>query len=177
MSRVFSFADLLRIDALSGFTERALLYIENDELVNHYLRKLGFNLSRPIQYLPAKHRTLDGKIVVGFRAVGDVSSNPVFLRSKLCSSAEYLVAVSKRDNALMQLMNNLSDGAGGLASIADDLPWVAADNEPDASKIALQLELMIAERDSIRGNPYREDGSLWYPGELESPAPWKYKGK
>lgn len=168
MSRVFSFRDLLLIPALSKFNEIQLLHPAMDETVNSFLAQLGFDLNHAILYVPAKHRDLQGKVSVGFRAVGEIAADDrEYITSKLCTITERLVASAKTDPSLCrelcQLMGNsinLSDGDGPSdeSDYPDDLV------EKDFDNVASEIRNLEKLRDQIRGTPYDEAGALKLPG-------------
>lgn len=167
MSRVFSFRDLLLIPALAKFNEIQLLHPAMDETVNSFLVQLGFDLNHAILYVPAKHRDLQGKVAIGFRAVGEISDDRTFLTSRLCTITERLVAAAAKDPSLCrelcQLMGNsinLSDGDGpnDENNYPDDLV------ESDFDNVASEIRNLEKLRDQIRGTPYDEAGALKLPG-------------
>lgn len=169
MSRVFSFRDLRVIPALSKCNEIQLLHPSMDALVNSCLEQLGFDLKRPIQYLPSKHRDLQGKVAVGFRAVGEIAADDRnYITSKMCTLTERLVASASRDPSLArELCNlmgnsiNLSDSDGGLG---DDEGFPEELVEADHDNIAEEIRNLENLRDQIRGSQYDEAGALKLPG-------------
>jgi hypothetical protein len=171
MSRVFSFRDLLRINLFEGLNEIDLLQIKNDDLVNSVLAELGFDITKPILYVPAKHRDLSGKVGVGFRAVGDIDpTDRKFLNSSLCQPIERLIAASKTD---MSLCRELAKLTGSTVELRDDGAVDEADDypdeltEPDEEAVAKQILVYENVRDAIRGTPYNEQGALKTPQEYQ----------
>lgn len=167
MSRVFSFRDLLRIPALSELNEIQLLHPAMDTIVNGFLSQLGFDLNQAILYVPAKHRDLQGKVSVGFRAVGEISDDRGFLTSKLCTITERLLAAANQDPSLCrelcQLMgNSINLGDGGDGSESEDYPDEMV--EPDYDSISSEIRNLENLRDQIRGTPHDEAGALKLPG-------------
>jgi hypothetical protein len=67
-----SFEDLKLVDTLKHLDYMSMLHPDNDKLMMSVLGQIGFDVSKPIKYLPSKHRTLANKIVINFRAVGEI---------------------------------------------------------------------------------------------------------
>lgn len=171
MSRVFSFRDLQRIPALAGLTEVQLLSVERDDLVNTQLAQLGFDIRKPILYVPAKHRDLTGKVAMGYRAVGDIDPhNREFLNSSVCLPIERLIAASKTD---MSLCRELAKLMGSNVDLRDDSMEEEPEDFPDelteTDEEAVYHEILILEniRDQVRGSPYNEHGGLKTPMEYQ----------
>lgn len=169
MSRVFSFRDLQRIPALSGLTEIELLSIERDDLVNHYLGQLGFDMNKAILYTPSKHRDLSGKVAIGYQVVGEIDAyDRTFLNHSLCLPIERLVAASKYD---MSLTRELAKLMGSSVELRDDGAVDEDDGfppeliEPDHVEVVAQILILENIRDTVRGSPYNEQGALKTPGE------------
>lgn len=169
MSRVFSFRDLQRIPALSGLSEIQMLAIERDDLINQYLSTLGFDTTKAILYVPAKHRDLSGKVAVGYRAVGEIDPhNRTYLNSSVAAPIERLIAASKTD---MSLTRELAKLMGSNIELKDDgateeddsyPPELIEEDHEEVSEEILNLENI---RDMIRGSPYNEYGALKTPQE------------
>lgn len=164
MSRVFSFRDLQRLDEFKGMSEITMLGVDNDETIGKYLAALGFDLTKPVLYVPAKHRDLSGKVAVGFRAVGDIDPyNRSYIRSSMCDTVERLIAASKYD---MSLTKELCKLMGSTVEINDDMATEDDDGFPeelieeDFKANAAEISNLEAIRDIIRGSPYNEAGAL-----------------
>jgi hypothetical protein len=170
MSRVFSFSDLRLIPELSRYNEISLLSPKLDGTVNGYLAKLGFDITQAIQYIPAKHRNMQGKVVIGYRAVGTINRDREFINSPFCSTIERLIAASTYD---MSLTRELAKLMGSSVQLKDDdavemdenypEEWVEADFEEVQARIRT-LEVL---RDRIRGSMYNEYGALKRPYEYQ----------
>lgn len=169
MSRVFSFRDLRLIPALSEYNEIELLHPSMDEKMNHFLGQLGFDLDYAILYVPAKHRDMQGKVGVGFRAVGEISINRAFITSPLCSITERLIAASYTDPSLTrelcQLMGNSISFKGSEADDTLHEDWPEDLYEPDYEEVTQQIKTLEDLRDQIRGPMHNEYGSLKTPRE------------
>lgn len=167
MSRVFSFRDLRRIPELSHLSESELLWPKHDAVVNQALAMLGFNVNAPILYVPSQHRDLSGKVEVGYRAVGEISNDPVYLNSKLCPLIERLIWAAQKDPSLAK---ELSKMMGHSVNLDEDASEEAADFpdtdiDPDYEIIQQQIEVLTLLRDERRGSPYNDQGNLKTPQE------------
>lgn len=169
-SRVFSFSDLRLIPELSIYSELALLYPQRDPLVNKYLGKLGFDITQAIQYIPAKHRNMQGKVVIGYRAVGIISQDREFINSPLCSTIERLIAASRSD---MSLTRELAKLMGSNVQLKDDDAMEVDENypeewlEPDHEEVFKRIQTLEQIRDRIRGSQYNVYGALKKPYEYQ----------
>lgn len=175
MSRVFSFRDLQRIPELSHLNEIDMLSIANDKLINSYLAVLGFNIDAAILYEPSKHRDLQNKVAVGFRAVGVITQDRAYLNSPLCTPTERMIAASFTDMSLTKELAKLS-GTSSHPELTDMRVNNIGDNsskqeyeysEPDYEEVTKQIEFFTILRDQIRGNPYNEYGSLKTANEYQ----------
>lgn len=167
MSRIFSFRDLRRIPTLSNYNEIQLLHPAMDAVINNCLEQLGFSLNHAIQYIPANHRDLSGKVEVGFRAVGEISQNREFINSHLCTMTERLVAAAQVDPSLTRELctlmgNSLNISGEDAGEESSDFPDELV--EPDYKNVVDQIAALERIRDEIRGTAYAEDGSLKLPG-------------
>lgn len=173
MSRVMSFRDLRLIKELSAYNEIELLHPSMDDRVNFYLERLGFDTDYAILYVPNKHRDMQGKVGVGFRAVGEISINRGFVNSPLCSTIERLIAASYQDPSLareMAKMLNTSVNFNMMSGVEEELideneEFPPELIEPDYEEVSGQLKFLENLRDQIRGPCYNEYGSLKTPAE------------
>lgn len=163
MSRVFSFRDLRLIPELSKYSEIELLHPILDPTVNAFLEVLGFDLNYPVVYEPSKHRDMQGKVAVGFRAVGEISLKRAFINSPLCSVDERLIAASKQDMSLTRELAQLAGrgstfaaGENRLVSSEDFPPELI---EADYDDVTSQIAQLEAIRDHIRGEERTESGA------------------
>lgn len=168
--RTFSFRDLRLIPELKQYNELYLIRPCMDRIMFGYLGQLGFDLNYPIQYIPAKHRDMQNKVGIGFRAVGQISTNRKFINSKLCSVEERLIAASYTDLSLARHLAQLLGSSTALNSVVDiqedDPDFPPELIEPDYESVAAQILRLEKIRDEVRGNPYNAYGSLKTPAEL-----------
>jgi len=142
-----------------------MLSIANDALINSYLGQLGFNVEAAVFYEPAKHRDLQNKVAVGFRAVGTITQDREYLNGPMCTPIERMIAASQTDMSLTRELAKLA-GTSSHAELTTNRQ-VSGENqqeqdysEPDFEDVAAQIKQLEELRDSIRGNPYNEYGSL-----------------
>lgn len=168
MSRVFSFRDLKLIPEFANKTEREMVRLECDDLMNEALSQLGFSLRAPILYVPSLHRDLQGRVAIGYRAVGQVNEDPAYLNSPLCPLIERLIVAARRDPSLA---SELARMIGGGVNLDDDYaaePVKEIEDEyvePDWQRNERYIRELTDFRDMVRGSPYNEAGSLKLPSE------------
>lgn len=166
MSRVMSFRDLQRIPELSHLREPDMLSIANDKLINSFLSQLGFNTDAAVFYEVAKHRDLQNKVAVGFRAVGTITQDRAYLNSPMCTPIERMIAASQTDMSLTRELAKLSGTSShseltnNAASLSSDSQQDSEYTEPDCDEVAAQIKQLEELRDFIRGSAYNEYGSL-----------------
>lgn len=168
MSRVFSFRDLKLIPEFSGKTEREMVRLECDALMNEALSQLGFSLRAPILYIPSLHRDLQGRVAIGYRAVGQINEDPAYLNSPLCPLIERLIVAARKDPSLAAELSRMIGGGVNLdddnaADVVKDMD--EADVEPDWQRNERYIRELTEFRDMVRGSPYNEAGSLKLPSE------------
>ena len=173
MSRIFSLSDLQLIPELRGMSEFDMIHPKNDSLINKYLAQLGFNTNMPILYVPNKHRNMQNKVVVGYRAVGEITQDREFLNSRFCSPIERVIAASRMDISLTRELSKLMGTSSidfsnsALNSPLDDYETQGSSEyiESDAEEVASQISVLESIRDSVRGSPYNEYGNLKHTSE------------
>jgi hypothetical protein len=168
--RTFSFRDLLRIPVLSKHNEVYLLHPVMDRTMFNILSQLGFDMARPIQYVPTKHRDLGKKVAVGFQAVGYVTQDRAFLKSPLCTIEERLIAASYVDMSLARELATLMGSSSAFNSMptgdTEDPDFPPELIEPDYEDVKRQILSLEKIRDQIRPNQYNEYGALKSPLDL-----------
>lgn len=141
----------------------------NDALVNQALVQLGFNINVPILYVPSQHRDLSGAVAVGFRAVGEISSDPAYLNSRLCPMIERLIWAAQKDPSLARELSRMTGHNVTLGEEvtdeANDFP--DSDIEPNYEITQMQIEALTFYRDEVRGTPYNDQGNLKTPAEYQ----------
>lgn len=174
MSKVMSFRDLKLIPELSGLSEIHMIHPSNDNLVNKYLAQLGFDLDYAVVYIPAKHRDMQGKIAVGFRAVGEVSCNRNFINSPLCTIDDRLIAAGYQDISLAKEMATLGSAGRSYSQLIDGEcveddavveDFLEEETEEDEEFVASQIAQLEEIRDRLRGSMWSDSGALKTPDE------------
>lgn len=166
MSKVLSFSDLKLHSSLSGYNEVEMLHINMDDTINAILAEIGFDTDYGLNYFAAKHRNLQGQILVGYLVAGEVSINRKHLTSVYADLTDVLVASSYNDPSLTKELANLS----GLSRSYDnnqesddygdgqqDMP--PNQLEEDWEDIEKQIRQLEELRDIIRGPQMDESGS------------------
>lgn len=165
MSRVMSFRDLQLIPELGQYNEIELLHPSMDEVMKNYLGQLGFDTDFGVLYVPNKHRDMQGKVAVGFRAVGEISINRSFVNSSLCSVDERIIAAGVTDMSLAIEMSKMMGNSVAFMAIdaavyEDDDEFPPELIEPDYLEVLAELEMLVAIRDTIRGSFMDEYGNV-----------------
>jgi len=156
MSRVISFRDLQLCPGLQYFNEIELLHPSKDALVNWHLEKLGFNINAPIEYIPNNHRDMQGNVGIGFRAVGTVNTDSPYMKSRLATMEDRIMAAYFKDPSLAREMASMlgagirfTDVPDNYEPDEDDFPEDFI--EPDYEDVCKELKQLEEIRDQIRG--------------------------
>lgn len=169
MSRVMSLRDLQRFEALRTYKETSLIHPVMDLVMFKYLGALGFSLDHPIEYIPSFHRDMQGRVALGFQAVGEIDhENKEYLRSHLCPLVDRLMAAAKKD---MSLCVELCQMSGQRVPLDDDA--IEEDNsfqdewiEPNYKTNLASIEALLEIRDNIRRPRRNENGTEKTPKEI-----------
>lgn len=158
-----------------------MLQIDNDDLMCSYLDQIGIDCEYAIQYIPSRHRNLQGKIVTGFQAVGEIQTNRKFLNSAYCLPIERIAAYGYQDRSLTQELATLSGTQLNHDAFHDchvvdnvDDPYLGEYVEKDWKIVEREIKVLTELRDFIRGSPYDDSGS---PKTLEQYKEWLEKVK
>lgn len=167
--RTCSFRDLLVCEELSHIkNEISLLHPSNDGVMERILGAIGFDVAYPIAYIPSKHRDMQGKVAVGYVAVGEISCNRNFINGKLSTTEDRIIAAGYQDISLARELASLS---GQSRSFAEFVEVEAADEEsvnydsanevePDYTFVESQIKQLAEIRDTIRGSMYNSWGEV-----------------
>lgn len=173
MSRVISFRDLRLVNPLMNFNEIELLHPAFDAYINGVLEQLGFDTTVGVLYVPNKHRDLQGKVAVGFRAVGQINPYSAYIDSSLCTLVERLVAASKKDMSLAKEMAAMMGNSVNImvqdgVEYEPDEEFPAELIESDYDDVAAQIAALEAIRDAIRGPSHNDYGNIKTPDEYQN---------
>lgn len=168
-SKTISFRDLQVAEELSHLNEIQMLHIDNDPLVNNVLRQCGMDIDYGVAYIPSKHVDMQGRIAIGYMAVGEVSINREYIDSPLSSSTDRLVAAGYRDVSLAQELLTLATSNRAYSEFVDTeyLPeaedvvgYDEADVEEDYEWVSAQIQQLEDIRDALRGSMFNSAGTL-----------------
>ena len=173
--RSISFRDLKLIPELSRYNEIELIHPSNEELMLHWLGKIGFDTDYSVMYLPSKHRDMQNKVAVGFRAVGEISLNRGFVNSPMCSLVERMAVAGYTDRSLAQEMAERAGKTVDVQAISDreDLAGPSCEDftndmiEPDWKEVEGQIRALEDIRDQLRGPIRNSAGAYKTPTEYE----------
>ena len=164
MSRILSFRDLRLIPELSQYSEIDLLHPSMDDTVNKWLEEFGFNTNAPVQYIPNKHRDMQGNIGVGFRAIGTIAVGSEFLDTPLATMEDRILATFFTDPSLARELASMLNTGIRFADVPesydesdDDFPEELI--EPDYPEVSKEIALLETIRDAVRGPMYNESGA------------------
>jgi hypothetical protein len=104
--KVISFRDILICDELRHVkNEILLLHPDNDEIVKELVEQIGFDITQPISYEASKHRSLDGRVGVGFQVIGEYSRNKRY--AKFLDTTDRIIVAGLSDVSLAREMNSI----------------------------------------------------------------------
>jgi hypothetical protein len=141
------------IPTLSKYNEIELLHPSLDTVVKNCLKELGFDIGHPIEYIPSKHRDMKGHIAVGFRAVGEISTDREFLNSPLATMVDRVAASARYDLSLTKELCSLMGRSLDITEDAteEDEEYPDEMMEDDYQLISNEIESLERIRDVIRG--------------------------
>lgn len=154
---------LLFPDTLGKYSEAELINLSMDSVMLPCLEQVGFDTRKPIVYVPNKYRTLDKKVIVGFRACGTITTNRAFLNSKMASAVDRILAASTYD---MSLAKEMCAMIGSNIQLRDDDALEEPDEfpknqqEPDFHEVLSEMSRLINLRDKLRGPLHNKYGEL-----------------
>ena len=174
MSKVLSFSDLKLHSSLSGYNEVEMLHINMDDTINAILAEIGFDIDYGLNYFAAKHRNLQGQILVGYLVAGEVSINRKHLTSVYADLTDVLVASSYQDTSLTKELANLSglsrsyDNNQESDDYGDGQQEMPPNQlEEDWEEVERQIRQLKDIRDMLRGNMYNDSGAMKTPDEYK----------
>lgn len=161
-----SFSDLKLHSTLSGYKEIELLHIDMDDKINAVLSDLGIDTDYGVCYQAAKHRNLQGKVVIGYMAVGDVQINRKHLTSVFADLTDILISSAYTDPSLTKELANLSglsrsyDNNQESDDYGDEQQAMPANQlEEDWEEVEKQIMQLEEIRDIVRGPMLNESGA------------------
>lgn len=170
-----SFRDLKLVTTLAHLNELEMIHPNNDALMYGILDKLGFDIEYPIMYLANKHRDMQNKVSIGFRAVGEINIQRKHIEAVYTDLTTRLAASAYTDPSMTIELAELAGKTIDINSFSggEDSPNaedVATDMiEPSYQDTLAQMKLLESIRDEVRGPMYNEKGS---PKVLEEYQCW-----
>lgn len=160
----FSVTDLQLISDLSHLRMLDFINPENDKLIAPFLEILGFDTEYPVEFVPAMHRNLQGKVVIAYLVVGDINCNAAFRKSVWCTTEDRIIAAGYTDLSLAADMAAASTACRDYG--ADPTEALTTDQlNPDEKDIVKQIQLLADILLDVRGSPYKQNGSRKLLGE------------
>lgn len=107
---VLSCSDLLKLGDFAGMNEVSLIHPENDEKVLNHARTAGMDICGGYAYEASQHKNMFGKVVVGYRLIGELRSDAAFRSNPFYTTEVGTLSHLRRDVSLTQEMVKLSGG-------------------------------------------------------------------
>ena len=155
--KTYSVLDLQLIPELSHLRMIDFVDTKNDSLIAPFLKVLGYDLDYPLIYSASQHRTLSGKVVVGYIIAGDIEHNASFLDSSWATVEDRIIVSGYSDLGFsdeMATMLSSRDYTG--ASVEGFSPELT---NPDEANILMQIKILEDILLAARGSPFKQDGS------------------
>jgi hypothetical protein len=151
-----SFRDLQLADELKHLNEIEMLHEDNDLVMSVVLLQCGFDINKPIRYIPSKHRDLRGKIAVGFQACGEVSLSENLRHSPVMDITDRMIATAYTDPSLTREMASMMGNTVNYKALLEqeDIPEDEEYDEPpeeDYEWVTSQIKQLEDIRKQIRG--------------------------
>lgn len=156
--RVMSVYDLKLVPQLAHLSPLDFVNPENYALMIPFLKTLGYDTDKPIQFLPCQHRTMAGKVVIGYLVVGDISQDREFLLSGFCTAEDRIIAAGMKDLSLAyDMAKSMTTCRDYGADSVEGFPPDQAN--PDEQHILNEIKLLQTIADIAQGDLFKSDGS------------------
>jgi hypothetical protein len=160
--KTISFRDLQLAEELKHLNEIQMLHRSNDDLMKSVLEKCGFDTDYETEYIPSKHRDMQGKVAIGYQAVGDISINRKTLNSCVSDITDRMVAASYQDPSLTRELASMMGNTVNYKSLLEaedsfDEIESEAPVEEDYEWTVAQIKQLEMIRDQIRGSNENKD--------------------
>jgi len=165
---VISCSDLLKLGDFAGMNEVSLIHPKNDEKVLNHARTAGMDITGGYEYQASQHKNMFGKVVVGYRLIGELTNTPSFRSSPFCTPEIRTLSHLRRDVSLTQEMVKLSGGCFSYGKNAEDDAEDTREYEslyePNWQALEKEIAMLNQLAFDIRGTPYGANGGLksWY---------------
>jgi hypothetical protein len=155
--KVISFRDLKLADELKHLNEVEMLFPENDALMHEVLWQCGFDPAKEIEYVPSKHRDMQGKVAIGFQAIGSVCTSRKLLNSCVSDITDRMCAAAYTDPSLTRELASMMGNTINYKALLEAEGVVEDENneepvEEDYEWTVQQIMQLQAVHDMIRGN-------------------------
>lgn len=183
MSKTISVTDLKLIPELSHLNYMEMIHPDNDDLVNSFLEKMGFDINKAIEYRAYQHRNMQGQVVINYLIAGEISHDRKYLTGPFGSFEERKIVAGMSDRSLFEELHSLGSRChdyGAAESLDVSIPARDDDEHKEEEKrIAKEIKLLEQVLLHIRGSQFKLDGSYKTPYDYKVPEvpPKKRKKK
>jgi hypothetical protein len=161
---VLSVSDLLKLNDFAGMNEVQLIHPDNDEKVLNHARTAGMDITGGYEYSASQHKNMAGKVVVGYRLIGELTNAPSFRASPFCTSEVRTLSHLRRDVSLTQEMVKLSGGCFSYGkSVEEDAESdreYESMYEPNWQVLEQQINLLNQIAVDVRGSSMGANGGM-----------------
>lgn len=156
--RVMSVYDLKLIPQLAHLGPLDFVNPDNYALMLPFLKTLGYDTDKPVQFIPCQHRTMQGKVVIGYLVAGDISQDREFLLSPYCTAEDRIIAAGMKDLSLAHDMARSMTACRdyGTNNVEGFPPEQA---NPDEAAILHDIKILQQVLDIAQGDVFKSDGS------------------
>ena len=165
--------DLLLADELAGMTIFDVVHPDNDAKVNPILHMIGIDLKQSVSYDASQHRTLTGKVVVGYQISGHPRLDREFRQSAYCSSEHLMLATAYTDPGFARELRSMSatcscyDTSWSLDK--SDAILDSYENREESKRLSAEIQALTDLLFHIRPNQYKSNGDLKTPEDYLIP--------
>lgn len=156
--KTFSVTDLQLFPELAHLRMLDFIDPKHTDVIAPFLKLVGFDLDYPIQFVPCQHRNLQQKIVIAYMVVGEVECNESFLSSPWATTEDRIIAAGYKDlGKADDMARALTSGRDYDSGVVEGFPPDLAN--PDEGEILMQIKVLADLLLSVRGSPFKQDGS------------------
>ena len=166
-----SLSDMNLVEELSNLSEFEMVSIDNEDLMQKYLYKIGMDCyDYPFVYTANYHRNLQDEVVLGYRVTGEIRCDATYKNSYLAGISERLVITAYNDPSLMEEIAELAYKVRDFSEYLNDSDSIDFDEdravlpfdqmEPDWEMREAKVKELQDILESIRGPVYNSAGAL-----------------
>lgn len=171
--KTISVTDLKLIPELSHLNYVEMIHPDNDDLVNSFLEKMGFDILKPLEYRAYQHRNMQGQVVINFLIAGEISQDRKYLTGPFGSFEDRKIVAGMRDKSLFEELHSLGSRChdyGLSSSIDENVPNREEDeHKAEEKRIAAEISLLEDVLYHVRGSQFKLDGSFKTPYDYKFP--------